>query len=1079
MTSLVIAGAAGGGAYWLFTRSDELLKAELLRQLAQMFPNAEIDLDRAHYDLAGKVRAHLVKMTLPEETSPALTISELVITLDREQFAESQAIVIHTVRLVKPRAWVTRFVDQTWNWQQIRMQRTEGGVLPDLEIEGGIVTIQLEQPENRPAVPVQCTDIQLTALATSERSWSVTAASRVDNSALVQVRGEGTLDRFPWKLSVKADGLMIDQNLIAKVLKIRPDWRHFLDQAEARLEKFAAGSLSPTRPGVNNEVSERGTPSLGQIGPDGIVNLGVQLLTDVTVHAGQTSASSPPDFQLEAVFQNGRIANALLPLPLNDVTGRLAADRAHVSLHELSGRHGESLIQCSAAWSTESQPVLHVHGRKIVVDESLAARLPGSLQRLVRSMNLAGICNFDAEVVRTDSGYLPKIDLALSRGNLTYEKFRYPIRDVAGTLAWRGDLAILEAKGHAGTAPVTITGTIKHPGAGAEMVLLVQAKDLPIDSTLLEVSPPVVSKTIAALNLQGSGDVWTKLIKPAGVGMKWTTDIAARLHDCSLKYERFPIRIDRVGGLVRWDGETAVLEDLSGRHADSKITCSGTYRRSPDPGKLELNLTASDAPLDAELHAALPLRLQQAWQEFRPTGRFDLESNITWSPGSPVDVRLPSVTLKHAEVALKSFPFPWYNVAGTFRFADDKLTVLSLSAEHDDCRLRGEGSGNFAADSPWQFRFTEFFVDDLPTTPALRRALPPELRLVMDTMNPSGTISLQGPITFNGPDDRRDDVGITWKTDVVLSGSDLTLGVPVENLHGRVSIHGAWDGREAVITHGALDLDSLEVFGHQLMHVQGPFRYQQGVLTAGSRQAVLGPLDQAGKNARWDDQISAKAIDGTLTLNGIVNFENEPSYRLRMFLTGGNLEQYAQMYLQGQSDIRGNMNGWMELRGQGTNAERMTGAGRLTISPAELYELPVFVQIFNVLGPQLRDRSAFKFADFQFTVANGRYEFRPIELAGQTIRLIGRGSVRFDGVINLEFYSRSARSSVRIPVISNVVDMMSRGWVGVNVTGHIKDPDVVMRTIPELDDALRQFLSGFEPRLVPTRTGQGLPADRR
>lgn len=1081
MTSLLITGAAGTGAYWFYTRSDEFLKAELLRQLAVLFPDVELDLERAHFDLAGKVRAHQVKLTLPAEDSPALTITELVITLDRDQLAESQTVVIHKVRMIKPRAWVTRFADRTWNWRQVRMQRSEGGVLPDVEIEGGMVTIQVEQPDASAAVAVHCTEIQLAALASSERSWSVTAASRIDNIGPIRFRGDWTLDGHPWKLAAETQGLVIDQGLIAKVLTIRPDFRRYLDEAEDKLENLIAGSPDTSEPAARANVSSRHALSLGRRGPEGVVHLGIQLLADVSVQVSQSADAASPDFQVEAVIRNGRIANPLLPLPLHDLTGRLTADRTNVKLHELSGRHGESLIQCSGTWSTEEPPALTVHGRKIVVDEALAARLPPSLQRLVRSMSLAGICSFDAEIVRTDAGYIPKIDLALSRGSLTHERFRYPVRDIEGTLSWRGDLAILEAKGLAGSSHVTATGTIKQPGPGAEMVLVIQANEMPIDSTLLEASPAIVGKTIAALNLQGSGDVWAKLIKPAGVGEKWTSEIAARLHDCSLRYEKFPVRIDRVSGFVRWDGETAKFERLRGRHADSEITCSGTYRRRPDPGKLELVLHATDAPLDAELQKALPVRLQQAWQEFHPAGQFDLQSNITWIPGRTVDVRLPMVTLKHAEVMLKSFPFPWYNVTGTFRFEDDVLTVVSLSAEHDDCRLRGAGAGTFAAEQPWQFRFTDFYVDDLPTTPALRRALPPALRTVIDTLNPSGAVSLQGPITFNGPDERRDDVGISWSTDVVFSGSDLTLGIPVENIHGRVSIRGAWDGRQAVITHGALDLDSLDVFGHQLMHVQGPFRYQQGTLIVGSRQVLLDPLEQAGKNIPWDDQISGKAIDGTLTLNGVANFDSEPNYQLRIYMIGGNLEKYAQTYLNGQRNIRGMMNGGMELRGEGTDANSLTGIGRLTISPAELYELPVFVQIFSALGPQLRDRSAFKLADFQFTVANSRFNFKRIDLTGPTISLIGRGFIRFDGVISLVFYSQLARSPLNIPLISDVVGLMSRGWVGVNVSGHIKDLEVETQAIPELDDTLRQFLGVFEPprRLIPPRTGLGTPPARK
>ena len=99
------------------------------------------------------------------------------------------------------------------------------------------------------------------------------------------------------------------------------------------------------------------------------------------------------------------------------------------------------------------------------------------------------------------------------------------------------------------------------------------------------------------------------------------------------------------------------------------------------------------------------------------------------------------------------------------------------------------------------------------------------------------------------------------------------------------------------------------------------------------------------------------------------------------------------------------------------------------------------------------------------------------DLSGPAIRLVGRGFIRFDGVISLEFYSRLPRNQLSIPIVRDVVGLMSQNIIGVNVSGHIKDPNVETRTVPELDDALRQFLG--VRLLVPSRTGQGSPADRR
>ncbi len=1077
---LALIAAGGAGAYWFFTRSDELLKQELLSQLQTMFPGTEIELDRAHPDLfTGQVRAYQVRMTLPGDDFASLTIAELVITLDRDQLAESQDLQVQRIRLIKPRAWVVRRTDETWNWKQLQVQRTPGGLLPDVEIEHGTVTVQFEQPRPEPPLDINCTELRLTATPSSDRSWAVALSSRVDGTGPVRIDGDLSLDGSPWKLGVDVDGLVIDKALIGKILTIRPEWRQLLEQHQTRWIHLAKGKLQ--RPDV---TGNRPQDLMAQ--SSGVPELGVQLLTHLQARFSSAEPGAAPKFQVMADIRDGRLTNKLLPLPMDGVTGKFYADSSQVVMQELRGRHGESTITCSAKWETGKFPALTVKAREIVIDDMLTARLPEPLARLIRTLSLRGICDLDAQLTRTEQVYLPDVELTLRDGSVNYEKFRYPVRDVTGKLSWHGDQAHLEGRGNAGSSPVVVTGTITKPGPGAEMVILLKADDVPIDAALLQASPAAVRMAAQTLELRGAADAWVKFIKPAGIGAKAETHVVTRLKDCSVHFQRFPLRIDRITGLVRWNGEVAKFESLKGKHADAVFTCNGTFAKAPANGKLKLVIHINDAPFDAELLEALPPRLQDAWNEFRPTGRFDAETHVAWTPGGEFELKLPNIKLKNAGVTLRNFPFPWNDVAADMSYEHDRLTVHELHAEHDDCRLRGKGAGVFPADRPWQFRFNEFFVDDLPMTPALRRTLPGELRTVVDSLNPTGTVSVQGPIAFYGPNEDRDTIRMEWNSDLLLSGSNLTLGQRIENIYGRVSLQGSWDGKTTEIRQGMLDLDSLEILQHQLTEVRGPFRFQQGEIIAGSRQAAVGPVMQAAENVPLADQINAKAIDGTLTMNAIVKFDPECQYRLRLLMIGGNLERYAKSYLQGQNNVRGNINGWLDLQGRGEDAESMTGSGRMVIRPAELYDAPVFVKMFQALGPQFQERSAFQEATMLFTVGDQRFNFQEIDLVGNAIRLRGRGSVRFDRVVNLEFYSKLPRNRLRVPIVSDVIGLLSDGLYGVTVSGDISDPQVEVRPIPELDDTLRQFLGSFEPRqnrptprtFIP-RTGQSPTNERR
>ncbi len=143
------------------------------------------------------------------------------------------------------------------------------------------------------------------------------------------------------------------------------------------------------------------------------------------------------------------------------------------------------------------------------------------------------------------------------------------------------------------------------------------------------------------------------------------------------------------------------------------------------------------------------------------------------------------------------------------------------------------------------------------------------------------------------------------------------------------------------------------------------------------------------------------------------------------------------------------------------NSQRLTGRGKLVISPAALYELPVVVAIFRAALSGAPDNTAFRTALFDFDVGGGQFQFRKIDLIGDTMSLRGRGYVRFDGPLALDFFSTAGRNQVPIPFLRDVLRESTAGLWGVTVRGSLQNPVADVQAAPRLNDALRQFLGGF------------------
>jgi hypothetical protein len=236
------------------------------------------------------------------------------------------------------------------------------------------------------------------------------------------------------------------------------------------------------------------------------------------------------------------------------------------------------------------------------------------------------------------------------------------------------------------------------------------------------------------------------------------------------------------------------------------------------------------------------------------------------------------------------------------------------------------------------------------------------------------------------------------------------------------------------------------------------------VSLAGSR-LVLGSNLSPGRRGPMDPDparhVSAHFIEGQVFLDAVVDLGDSMHpmrYGVNMALMNGNLKRFAQLYMKtNHQKLAGMMNGTIKFTGVGNNPRTLEGNGNLVISPAALYELPVIVQVINVLSLTPPEKTAFKQAMFAFSLGGGLIRFDRIALVGDSINLLGQGTVNFDGSVRLGFASRMGRRQFPIPFFHEVIGEMTKGAVGVEVRGTLDTPISEVRSLPDMDDALRRL----------------------
>jgi hypothetical protein len=362
----------------------------------------------------------------------------------------------------------------------------------------------------------------------------------------------------------------------------------------------------------------------------------------------------------------------------------------------------------------------------------------------------------------------------------------------------------------------------------------------------------------------------------------------------------------------------------------------------------------------------------------------------------------------------------------------------------------------------WRIHLQRLRVEGLNPDQTLRRALPAVVRTTVNALNPRGKVSLDGMLELRGTRRSTDPVTAAWNVITIASGATISTGVELANVNGQVKSWGSWDGHNVEV-HGWVDLFSIYGFSHQFTYIHGPFKLENQDLIVGSEKAFVDL--PAGATAIPDkERMTAQFVRGTIQLDATAHLDADKTrYRVKAAINNASLGEYARLYIPSQGSLRGVMNGWVDLSANSPNPKDVTGRGQLRIHPAALYELPVFVQILKAFSFAPQNNTAFNYALATFSVGKREVYFREIDLMGDAISLHGRGSARFDGALQLTFYSRPASAWQRSP-FRDLVNSFGQGWLGVRVTGTVQQPRAVTTGLPQMDDALRKFLDAFNQR---------------
>ncbi|MBV08077.1 hypothetical protein [Rubinisphaera sp.] len=1068
-TAAIVSAIGLGLLIWGWSQRDQFLTAEIRKAMLNQFPNAEVKFDAAEFDQRGRILLTNLSFASRADSETIFSVPGIRITVDQDLMLNERKVDIQSIELNRPELTLIHSRDGHWNWEGLFEAEGKEAALPIVRIRDAIVILQYEHEQFSRAVRLKIDAIDTDLIPASMHEYRFSGVGREETLGASQFFGSFDIKHQTWDLSGELNHLKIDQPLLEVASIISPDAKSMVAQLQStRSSRDAEANLQVAQvSATSHKTFIEGTPADAQVS--------LELTTDVQFHSSK-KANSEPDFSVFAQLVSGQLSHPDLPVPLDQIKGSLAVDKLGLRIDNIVLGSGTTSARLAGAWGwgLDSLPEHVDEGIGFTLNNyrvTPATRefLPSGLKKVYDELTPAGLLSGQFRIRR---GIDKPVDFDLVKatvreGTAVHEMFKYPVSEISGEITRTDDGTgketwALEFDGRAASRPVKISGTLIDPGTDYETVIDIHTDKFPIDNQFYRALSPRQSEVMTHIGIQGTADVHCVVLRRQAHGPKPIVRLAIDVYDSSMRLKSFPLPVRDLSGHIAFDENGWQVSRVKGRHGETPVHAYGTVKEvGNDDWKLELTMMAEQARFDHNLYLAISesdKKSAQVWELLRPRGLFDINLKIDWTTGQQVEVDVPLMKLKNCEINPTVMPWRLMDLEGTVTVNREHTVAFeNLKARHDQCVI--ETSGSFIPRKDfWQLRFDQIDADDLTPSHEFMAAIPKNLRDLLVSVKLKDPVSLSGQVEFKGDYAGRT-ITAAWDSRAVLNQTDLYLGVDVNDVSGTISCQGYLnrDG-VAIVPTGKLSIDSCWVMGYHVTEIHGPFQLSEKKMVIGSPKM----FDSEDAGNEWstvsrEERVTGRIFDGELFLDLLVQRTPTTPYLLRTTLSRANLEQWAIQSNYGQANIRGEVNGYIDLAGDSVSSRATVGNGRLLISPAALYEVPVLFQMFQSLRFAPADDTAFRHAYAEFRVLDEKFVFDEIGLLGDTMSLFGQGYVRFDRTIDLDFVYRPPRrgginlASQLMNRLENVLPVLFT----VEVDGTVDVPRIAV------NDGMRETLRGF------------------
>ncbi len=964
-------------------------------------------------------------------------VEEVFITCptDLEKLVQGEPEVSRVV-LRRPTLRATRRSDGSWSITKLLHPRKLHEKVPEVQVENGL--IEVFDPVKNPSSSFTLRDVNLT-IKPSDDSAPAGAAplSCVFHGAftgdmLRQVELSGTLDprNSRWTLTGKVEGL-----------ELSPDLYHTLpEQWESRLDIVR---------------SLRG---------QGKLDFHVEHDTD---------ASTPYRFRCTGQLIRGRLEDPRLPRPLTDVRGTVVCTEEGVTIERLAARSGQATLQVSgrrSGYDEKSPATLKAQIRELDLDPELRDVLPEKLREQWHRYLPAGQVHADLTAAYDGQTWRPELAIQCVKVAFTYDKFPYRLEQGHGSVELKDDVLSANLTAFSGNQPVRVRAEMRHPLTGPCGWAEAKGENMRIDEKLVDAIPGKARAVIRSMEPRGAVNFFARASRDKPEE-PFHRHVLVGLNRCTIRYEKFPYQISAIRGTLEMSDGDWTFRDLEGAHGAGRLTGEGSLTATPEGNRLLLRLVGAGIPLEEELRDALKPGMQQVWNNVQPQGVVDLGVEISHlSSQDHFTVHLRAEPRSEiTSIKPTYFPYRLEKLRGMLTYQDGHVKLEEFRGEHGNTRVSSAGECDFYPDGSWRLRLDGLDVQRLRVDRELAGVLPGRLKKAISELNPTGPIHLRGTFVLGQSGKPGDPLNTQWDLLVGYQQASIDFGLRLENLNGEMRLAGACDG-DRFWSRGELTLDSAMYKDFQFTQITGPVWIDDQRILFGNWVDRPQPGQaSSGEKAQTPRSVTGQLFGGAVACDGWVALGATPRYALRAELTQGDLKRCVQGLTSGARDLRGTIRAQVQLHGSGRTLNLLGGHGKIELSDADIYELPVMIALLRILRTRRPDRSAFSNSDIDFRIEGNHIYCDRIKFSGDTISLVGAGEMNFQSDIRLTLHAMVGRGERDLPLLHDLLGGASQQIMLIHVGGTLQNPETTREPFPGVARALQQLQPDPDTQRRPPR----------